>query len=398
MESQGGAAAGDSEQGGGGSELEPTVVAAGAAPVAPFVHPGVLLNREMLERVKARIDAGEQPWTRALAQAKASVWGDLGYVAQPREVVSCGSYSNPDIGCSDEKRDVVAAYTHALLWVYTGERAHAEKAIEIMEAWGSVLKDHTLSNAPLQAAWVAEVYPRAAEIIRYTYDGWSAERAARFGAFLREVYLPEFENGHAGAGNWEASMIEALLNIAVYTDDHASFERALAMWRRRTPAYIYSPKDGPTPVPPPHGKSSASALVKFWHGQRDMMPGLSQETCRDIHHTQYGLAGIINAAETAFIQGVDLYAEEAERLRDGLEFHARLLNGAAPPDNLCGGALTRNLPDPMWEIALNHFGNRRGEDLPATRALVMTIRPTQTDHHMCWETLTHADVGAPSAR
>ena len=35
--------------------------------------------------------------------------------------------------------------------------------------------------------------------------------------------------------------------------------------------------------------------------------GICQETCRDLGHTQLGIAGMINGAETAFIQGVDLY-------------------------------------------------------------------------------------------
>jgi hypothetical protein len=49
----------------------------------------------------------------------------------------------------------------------------------------------------------------------------------------------------------------------------------------------------------------------------------------------------------------------------------------------------------MWEIALNHFVNRLGDSLPETQKLVQSIRPTATTHHMDWETLTHANIGAP---
>ena len=35
--------------------------------------------------------------------------------------------------------DARAAYTHALLWYYTGNQAHANKAIEIMNAWSATL-------------------------------------------------------------------------------------------------------------------------------------------------------------------------------------------------------------------------------------------------------------------
>jgi hypothetical protein len=186
------------------------------------------------------------------------------------------------------------------------------------------------------------------------------------------------------------------LNIGVFNDDRTSFDKAVQMWRQRTPAYIYIAKDGATPVPPPRGNKTGGALTTFWYGQATMMDGLAQETCRDMSHAQYGLAGIINAAETAYVQGVDLYGDEAARLQAGLEFHAKYLNGAAVPATLCGGALNDDNPNPMWEIALNHFATRKGGALPETEKLVMKIRPTGTDHHVGWETLTHANVGWPN--
>jgi hypothetical protein len=63
------------------------------------------------------------------------------------------------------------------------------------------------------------------------------------------------------------------------------------------------------------------------------------------------------------------------------------------PASLCNGSLTDVTPDPMWEIALNHFVTRKAEAMPETQKLVDSIRPTGTDHHMAWETLTHAGLG-----
>jgi hypothetical protein len=102
---------------------------------------------------------------------------------------------------------------------------------------------------------------------------------------------------------------------------------------------------------------------------------------------------MINAAETARIQGVDLYGEESKRIVAGLEFHARYLNGGAVPGSLCAGTLTDINADPTWEIAYNHYANRAKLALPETKALITKIRPVATDHHMDWETLTHAEVG-----
>ena len=44
--------------------------------------------------------------------------------------------------------------------------------------------------------------------------------------------------------------------------------------------------------------------------------------------------------------------------------------------------------------AYNHYHNRLGHSLPKTAAVLLTNRPTGVNHHMVWETLTHAEVGA----
>lgn len=355
-----------------------------------FIHPGVQVDRAQLDFVKARLAAHAEPWNAAFAAMKTSRFASLNYKPRPRADVECGAYSKPDLGCTDEKEDAIAAYTHALLWYFTADRAHAGKAIEIMNAWSAVLVKHTNSNAPLQAAWAASVFPRAAEIIRYTYDGWAKRDVEAFEKMLAKVYMPLVDHGSGSNGNWELSMIEASMGIAVFLDDRAAFNTAVKLWRKRVPAYVYLTSDGPTPVAPPQGNKN---WHKFWYDQTKLVDGLSQETCRDLGHVQYGLAAMTNAAETATIQRVNLFAEQAPRLRATYEFHAKWLNKSAVPGWLCGGKLDAVSPDPMWEVGYNALVNRQGLDLPETKRLIQKIRPTKADHHMAWETLTHANLG-----
>jgi hypothetical protein len=363
----------------------------GPAPTTNLVHPGILASKAQLDFVKGHL--GVEPWKTALAQAKNSRFGSLSYIPMPIATVECGPYSNPDIGCGEEKNDVVAAYTHALLWYLTRDARYAQKSIEIMNAWSAVLKAHTNSNAPLQSAWAASVFPRAAEIIKHTYTGWAAADQARFATLLHDVYLPMVVNGSGANGNWELAMIEATMNIAVFLDDRALFDKAVGMWRKRVPAYIYLTTDGPLPVSPPNSsKDTQSELVSFWYGQSTFVDGLGQETCRDFGHLQMGFASMAAAAETARIQGVDLFGAESKRIRAGWEFAAQYLNGAPVPAWLCGGTLTLSY-DPTWEIAFNHYATRLGLAMPQSQQVIGKVRPTGASHHMVWETLTHAATG-----
>ncbi|MFD7983929.1 alginate lyase family protein [Kitasatospora indigofera] len=364
--------------------------AAEAAPTT-FAHPGVLNSRAQLDFVRAKVKAGEQPWKAAYDQMHASRYASLSRTPKPRSVVECGSYSNPNIGCTDEREDAIAAYTLALEWYITQDSRYAAKAVQIMDAWSGTITDHTNSNAPLQSAWSASTWPRAAEIIRYTYTGWAADKVSRFGTMLRNVYLPEVVNGSNSNGNWELSMNEATIGIAVFLNDRTVYDKAVAKFRGRVPAYIYLASDGALPkTAPGSGLNTRDQIVSYWQGQSTFVDGLTQETCRDFTHTGYGLSAIAHVAETSRVQGQDLYPEVADRLRHALGLQAKYELGAAVPSWLCNGSLDKGL-GPVTEVGFNALHNRLGYGMDNTQALTEQRRPAGTDNlFTAWETLTHA--------
>jgi hypothetical protein len=367
---------------------------AGAAPSAPaaFVHPGVTLSQGQLDFTRSKVNAGAQPWKGAFDQMMASKYADLNRTPKPRAVVECGSYSNPDHGCTDEREDAIAAYTHALAWYVTRDERHARKAIELMDAWSAVIRDHTNSNAPLQTGWAGSSWPRAAEIIKYTYTGTWAN-SGRFATMLRTVYLPEIINGSNSNGNWELSMMEAAVGISVFLEDKASYDKAMATFRTRTAAYVYLESDGALPkTVPSQNLNTREKIVKYWQGQSTFVNGLSQETCRDFTHTGYGLSAISHVAETSRIQGQDLYGTDVgERLRHGLGFHAKYQLGAGAETWLCGGSLKLGL-GPVTEVGHNALANRLGHAMTNTGTLTQRGRPAGSNNlFVAWETLTHGD-------
>jgi hypothetical protein len=155
-----------------------------------FHHPGILNNQAEFNFIRGKIESQAEPWATAFNRMKGTRHAALDYTAKPRDVVEAGPYSRPEIGVTDEKADAIAAYTHALIWELTGDKAHAAKAIEILNAWSALLKEHKGHNAPLQSAWVCSVMPRAAEILRYSDSGWSPAEIERFSNMLRTAYLP----------------------------------------------------------------------------------------------------------------------------------------------------------------------------------------------------------------
>jgi hypothetical protein len=257
-----------------------------------------------------------------------------------------------------------------------------------LNGWSETLKGgHTNNNGQVQASWTGDVFPLAAEIIRYTYKGWSDSDIARFQNMLTTQFLPSLVHGTCENGNKELTQSEAIINIGVFNDNRAVFDWGVKIWRGRAPAYIYLRSDGPKPIEPP---GCGPALWGNKGFTPEFVEGLLQETARDSGHANLALSGLVDAAETAYQQGLDLYAEQGKRIMAALEYQAQFLapNNAPVPKNL---AFNKH---PTWEIAYNHFHNRLGINLPKMAAVLPTNRPTGVNHHMTWETLTHAGIGA----
>jgi MBG domain (YGX type)/NHL repeat len=406
-----------------------------------FQHPGVLVSQAQLDYIKAQVNAKVNPFYQEFLNAQASPYGSLTYTPQgpyTGGVNQCGSNSTPNNGCSAADSDSAAAYVQALLWYISGNQAYANNAIAIMNAYGHNLKGYagftsgipcpggstTCSNGPLQAAWDSTKWPRAAEIIRYGHGGtagWAASDVQAFSSMLTNVYEPLIYNGSGENGNWELSMIEGMMGIAVFNEDSALLAHAQLFWSQRIPAYFYYyPIDGNAPAPFPRNSGSTN-----WNGQaifNASVSGIAQETCRDMKHTHYGISSAIAAAETDHIQGGTLFASQQARLITALEFNAGIdVQGLAnkgttltfPPsadmctaDNNSTNDNTVTLGEGYtFVVGYNEYHNRLGQAMPNTQTWIAqgvlpTIIPYDVGAHMTvFEPLTHyldASAAAPN--
>ena len=344
---------------------------------AQFNHPGLSLSKTELDYIKSKVNSNSEPnksgWDKMMSQH----YHHLSHQHKATDsVYADGGVSG---GLSE---DVLAALSHAYQWWIKGNQANADKSIEILNAWADTLL--LIDNKPgeyyrqevLVAGWHAQPLCEAAEIIRYSNAGWDSLAIKKFEDMLLRVFYPLIKENSPENGNWEASQINSL--IAIFCNDTAIFNRGISFYKGT-------------------GKGS---IRKYIYDS-----GESQETCRDMGHTQMGLGELVDAAEIALHQSVDLYSLYPDsvtglpRLAMGLEHAAKILNGI-PQSTRCGLLSKPNYSvSPIWEKAWNHFGNRMKLKVPYIEMMKNRSRAEGVSWKAMysWGTLTHAQLNIDSS-
>ena len=359
-----------------------------------WTHPGIVVSREQLDATRAAYRAGDPVIVSQVSKAMSGSYGSLTYTVQgpwPGGINQCGANSTPNHGCQSADNDSNAAYVQALLWYITGNQAYADNAIAIMNSYASNFIGYAgtnglpcpsgtdCSNGPLQSGWDSEKWPRAAEIIRYgrtsrgARSGWSSSDIAAFSAMLRNIYQPVIENGSGVNGNWDMSMIDGIMQIAVFTENPTLLATARTFWKGRVPDLFYlSAVDGSTHAPSPRGSP-------IWFGQTvfdSSTNNVGQETCRDLRHMEDSISSTILVAETDWIQGGSLYTDTSTFAQDRIVGSMNLMAGLeslgtggpdslipAPP-NFCTGSGASDInrivigPGATYAIGYNAYHNR----------------------------------------
>lgn len=180
-----------------------------------------------LEFMKIKILAGEEPWKEAWNQLKSSEIASLNYKPTPFKIVDNGPYNKPDNGGKEFVRDGAAAYTMALQWYVEGDKAYAEKAIEIFNAWAQTLESVVNHNRQLKVGTAGIKYLNAAEIIKHTYKGWNAKNRKAFEDMVINIWYPVIKDWTPRYnGNWDAANGQTLMCIGIFLDRRDIFDTA----------------------------------------------------------------------------------------------------------------------------------------------------------------------------
>ena len=328
---------------------------------AAFQHPGILHTRADLDRMKQMAQQGAEPWKagfeklRTHPQSK-SDWRLRG----PFERVSRGA--GQELHRTELAQDGNAAYQNALMWAMTGDKAHAQKAVEILNAWSGTLKEIVGRDKELAASLCGFKYASAAEIMRCTYDGWWPADVERCETMLKGVFYPVIKDFATFAnGNWDTGCIKTMMAIGIFCSDQALYDRAVDYYR--------------------NGSGNGRLTHYIINDQ-----GQCQESGRDQSHTQLGLAHLAEACEIAWSQGLDLYAEVDNRLLKGFEYTAKYNLGQDVPfaayRDTTGkyyaqaiSSQTRGRLRPIFAMVWNHYENRKGIPAPYTKQAAEKLRP-----------------------
>jgi hypothetical protein len=343
-------------------------------PNKPFVHPGLLHSRDELAFIKEKLATGEEPWQSAWEALQSANEASLTYTAKPFLNVVRGVRNNPNIGSSAMSTDSAAAYAHALQWSLNGNPSHANKAIEILNAWSATLESVSGHDAKLLVGMDGVKFCNAAELIRQPGSKWQEEDQKLFEQMLRDVFYPVIEDFYPTAnGNWDASMIQTMLAMGVYLDDQAMFDRAVDYFL--------------------HGEGNG-AIENYFNEF-----GECQESGRDQSHVQMGLGFLGCACEMAWKQGVDLYGAAYNRLALGFEYTAKFNLGDEvryePYRSVEGRYHYPRISErgrgrfrPIYERIVHHYHDRMGLEMPYCRRVSEKIRPEGAHgQHMAWGTL-----------
>jgi hypothetical protein len=316
----------------------------------PFTHPGMLHTQQDLAFIKAH--AHREPWQTAYQTLCEQPFSSLDYKPEPHTHVIRGPYGKPSIGDKELSSSANAAYSHALQWIVTGDKQHAQKAIEIINAWSYVVWNFQLNDAKLLAAWTGDYFCNAAEILRYTDSGWEEKDITQFERMMRTVYYSLLENFFPEAnGNWDGAIINMLLCIGIFCDDHHIFNRAINHYLR--------------------GRGNGG-ITKYIYPT-----GQCQESTRDQSHTQLGLNEFALACQVAWNQGVDLYKTADNRLALGFEHAAQYMLGE---DVAVYGIISEQGRERIWDIyetAFQHFHYVKGLDMPYCERAIEKTRGSE---------------------
>ena len=319
--------------------------------LTPFVHPGISHKQSDLERMKLMADAGVEPWATGMQNLRVHPRAQFDFpvdVAQvnPLAVIEYGQGTRNFL-----RNDSSTAYFNALMWYFTGDVRHADKAIEVFNAYKTLRRN---TDIPLFSGRIIRLI-EAAEIIKNTSDRWDPVDMQEFKDMLVypgysstnvptaaidsddvTFYWKVYDGDPSRIGNQGLLAMRLMMAMGIFLDNEKMYDR--------TVRYVQGLPRRPDDLPHQSGPAIngdqeptcdfyeqhdldgfSSAIPDF--GFNEVIEhyiyenGQSQEADRDQAHSIAGVSSICGIGEIAWNQGDDVYGAFDNRALLGLEYY-----------------------------------------------------------------------------
>ncbi len=320
-----------------------------------FTHPGALFSQETMDRMRNNVNAGLEPHTTSFQQLSTEDKASYNYTVSGNNSMTEVTRGGTNGG--QWESDATAAYLNALMWIVTQDIRHADKCVEIFNAWKNITYVGGSGTYPLNAGLFVWKMVEAAEIIKSTYSGWSSSDIKDFQDMLvypgySDVAVPSsvnsssvgsfywrIYNGDPGRhGNQDMIAYRGMISMSVFLDNRKMYDRALR--------YFTSEPGRTDDIPMPTGPSPSgnqldnnNYFTTFqYQGSTGTTPnygyngqlkhyfwenGQCQEASRDQEHVILGLGMAAMIAEVAYNQGDDIWDIFDNRLLKAFEYGSR---------------------------------------------------------------------------
>ncbi len=315
-----------------------------------MVHPGAFNTEADLERVRANVAAGREPWK--------SAWAALEKTSPDAKCQPSHVTENVTNGYMTQG-DGHAAYVLAIKWAASGDPADAKAAIRIIDAWTSTVKSATAAGT-MRNGLGGNQMANAAEILAHAFHGsagWPPENVVRAQRWFKEVLYPCVSTGRMRSANWGTSCLAGCMAMAIFCDDRTMFNDS---------AYAYE-----------HGFTNTDdggcGVAQYIDES-----GENAESGRDQPHCQGGIGHLMEVAVMAYNQGVPaLFAYKDQRIVVGFEYTAKYNLGYDVPYHpfpdytgkmiYPNGISSKNRGhfSPIYEMA-NYYFTKAGYHVPYT--------------------------------
>ncbi|KAJ5753670.1 exopolysaccharide inner membrane protein-like protein [Penicillium nucicola] len=291
----------------------------------PFAHPGALHTNEDIQRIREKVKTEAQPWYRAWQHLESAKLAQTSWISKPHEILVRGTNATwqptPAQNYGDAYRDAHSAYQLTIRWLIGGNTSYADHAVDILNGWGSTLRDiNGTEDKFLAAGLYGYQFANAAELLRI-YPGWTKGNQTVFATMLNSVfakYSLDFLEHHNYKSNfyyanWDLCNIASLQAIGIFTDNRTMYNYATHYWQHGLPNSSVV-VNGALPY------FSVANFTEESSGKRLME---IQESGRDQGHSTLCIALLGVIGQQGWNQGEDLFSTYQHEILNGAEYVAK---------------------------------------------------------------------------